>query len=90
MGACLEISEIHYNTDQLGLSLEYHEILTTMMKTTFCVGLPQKVRVIQLAVSLGGVDSLISNPASMTHGPMIMTQEERDENGIGDGQIRLR
>lgn len=49
----------------------------------------QNLHVIQLAVSLGGVDSLISHPASMTHGPMIMTQDERDEHGIGDGQIRF-
>jgi methionine-gamma-lyase len=51
--------------------------------------LVQSLRIIQLAVSLGGVDSLISHPASMTHGPMIMTQEERNEHGIGDGQIRF-
>lgn len=50
----------------------------------------QNVRLINLAVSLGGVESLISHPASMTHGPMIMTDAEREAGNITPGFIRLR
>ena len=45
---------------------------------------------IELAVSLGGVESLIEHPATMTHGPMIMNDAERAEAQITDGLIRLR
>ena len=40
-----------------------------------------------LAESLGGVESLISHPASMTHASI--PREERIKNGLADGLIRL-
>ncbi|MFH5799956.1 trans-sulfuration enzyme family protein [Haladaptatus sp. CMAA 1911] len=40
-----------------------------------------------LAVSLGGVESLIEHPASMTHAPL--TPEERAEIGISDSLLRV-
>ncbi|WP_263411299.1 trans-sulfuration enzyme family protein [Terriglobus tenax] len=40
-----------------------------------------------LAESLGGVETLVSHSASMTHGGM--TQQQRDALGITDGLIRL-
>ena len=46
--------------------------------------------VVPLAVSLGGVESLIEHPATMTHGPMIMTDDYRAKAGITDGLISLR
>lgn len=49
----------------------------------------EHLRVIELAVSLGGVESLIEHPASMTHGKMIMSDEEREEGQISDGLIRF-
>lgn len=49
----------------------------------------ENVRVVQLAVSLGGVESLANHAASQTHGPMIMTDAERKEALISDGLIRL-
>jgi len=49
----------------------------------------QSVRVITLAVSLGGVESLVEHPATMTHGSMIMSNEERKEANIADGLIRF-
>jgi cystathionine beta-lyase/cystathionine gamma-synthase len=55
-----------------------------------CYTFLQNLRLINLAVSLGGVESLISHPASMTHGPMIMTDAEREEGKITPGLIRLR
>ena len=45
---------------------------------------------IQLAVSLGGTESLIEHPASMTHGPMLMSDDDRASGGIADGMLRLR
>ena len=42
---------------------------------------------IQLAVSLGGIDSLIEHPASMTHA--LMGPDARLKAGITDGQLRL-
>lgn len=40
-----------------------------------------------LAESLGGVESLVCHPATMTHAPM--TPEARAEAGISDSLIRL-
>src|SRR6185295_9129040 len=45
------------------------------------------VKVFSLAESLGGVESLISHPASMTHASV--PKEERDRLGITEGLLRL-
>ncbi len=45
---------------------------------------------VQLAVSLGGVESLIEHPATMTHGPQIMSDEERQDAQITPGLVRFR
>jgi len=45
------------------------------------------VRIPALAVSLGGVESLIQHPASMTHA--AMKREDRLEAGISDGLVRI-
>ncbi len=45
------------------------------------------VQVATLAVSLGGYETLIQHPASMTHASM--SQAEREAGGITDGLIRL-
>jgi methionine-gamma-lyase len=45
------------------------------------------VRIPALAVSLGGVESLIQHPASMTHA--AVKREDRLEAGITDGLVRL-
>jgi methionine-gamma-lyase len=45
------------------------------------------VRLITLAVSLGGMESLIQHPASMTHGSL--PREEREQAGISDDLVRL-
>lgn len=47
----------------------------------------KRVRVYSLAESLGGVESLISHPATMTHASV--TPELRVELGITDGLVRL-
>jgi cystathionine beta-lyase/cystathionine gamma-synthase len=47
----------------------------------------KKFRVFSLAESLGGVESLVSHPASMTHASV--PQERRAKLGITEGLIRL-
>lgn len=47
----------------------------------------QKVRLFSLAESLGGVESLIGHPATMTHASI--PKEEREKSGIVDTLIRL-
>lgn len=47
----------------------------------------KKTRLFALAESLGGVESLIGHPASMTHGSI--PREERIKNGLSDALIRL-
>ena len=47
----------------------------------------EKTKLFQLAESLGGVKSLICQPASMTHKPI--PKEIREKSGIVDGLIRL-
>jgi len=49
--------------------------------------LMNSVKFCQLAVSLGGVETLIQPPASMTH--LTMGEEARNTSGITEGLIRL-
>ncbi|MBI9044614.1 MAG: aminotransferase class I/II-fold pyridoxal phosphate-dependent enzyme [Anaerolineaceae bacterium] len=51
------------------------------------VSLMQELKLINLAVSLGNVDSLIQHPASMTHA--AIPPEERLKFGINDSLIRF-
>ena len=47
----------------------------------------KKVRIFSLAESLGGVESLISHPASMTHASV--PPERRAALGLTEGMVRL-
>jgi len=47
----------------------------------------ESLGLIQLAVSLGGVESIIQHPASMTHG--MLPEKEIREAGISPGLLRL-
>jgi cystathionine beta-lyase/cystathionine gamma-synthase len=47
----------------------------------------KRVSVFTLAESLGGVESLICHPATMTHGSVPV--EERDKLGVTDGLVRI-
>lgn len=49
--------------------------------------LMESVQLFSLAESLGGVESLINHPASMTHASI--PKEERMKNGLSDSLIRL-
>jgi cystathionine gamma-lyase len=45
------------------------------------------IRIFTLAESLGGVESLVCHPVSMTHGSI--PKEKRDQLGVTDGLVRL-
>jgi cystathionine beta-lyase/cystathionine gamma-synthase len=47
----------------------------------------RSVRLLALAESLGGVESLISHPATMTHASV--PEEHRNALGITDGLVRI-
>ncbi len=49
--------------------------------------LMESMKVAILAVSLGGIETLIQHPASMTHASM--TKEAREKAGITDGLVRV-
>lgn len=58
---------------------------TNLMQDAF--GVLSKTHLFSLAESLGGVESLISHPASMTHASI--PKEEREKSGVVDSLIRL-
>jgi methionine-gamma-lyase len=64
-------------------------MLSFFLKGGFEAGkkLMEAVEVPLLAVSLGGIESLIQHPASMTHSKL--TREARESAGISDGLVRL-
>ncbi len=49
--------------------------------------LMNSVKLATLAVSLGGIETLIQHPASMTHSSV--PKEEREKAGISDGLVRI-
>ena len=51
------------------------------------IKLMSSTKLFALAESLGGVESLINHPASMTHASI--PREERIKNGLSDSLIRL-
>lgn len=95
---CQDVAHIHYP----GLeSHPQHELAASQMKdfgamVSFSLKddsieaaerLMSKTKVFTLAESLGGVESLISHPASMTHGSI--PKEVREKAGLFDSLIRL-
>ena len=47
----------------------------------------ESIRIFALAESLGGVESLIGHPATMTHASI--PKEKRQQMGLTDGIVRL-
>ena len=47
----------------------------------------ERLRLVTLAVSLGGTESLIEHPASMTHA--MIPREDRLAGGLQDGLVRI-
>lgn len=64
-------------------------VIAFELKGGFTAGkqLMNSVELFQLAVSLGGVESLIEHPASMTHVSMLKKQREKAK--ITDGLVRI-
>lgn len=81
-------SHPHYN-----VGLKQHKghggMITIELKGGIEAGrlMMNSVKLFQLAVSLGGVESLIQHPASMTH--FSMGKEARLAGGITDGLVRI-
>ena len=48
------------------------------------------MRVGKLAVSLGGVETIVEQAYAMTHGPYLMSEEEIKAAGITPGMLRIR
>ncbi|MCB0495369.1 MAG: cystathionine gamma-synthase [Cyclobacteriaceae bacterium] len=63
------------------VSVEFDLSLEQSMKAV------SSFKLFTLAESLGGVESLVDHPASMTHASI--PKEERDKNGLSDGLIRF-
>lgn len=78
---------------QYELGLRQHKghggMVTFELKDGFDAGkkMINSVKLCKLAVSLGGVESLIQHPASMTH--FSMGQAAREAAGVSEGLIRL-
>jgi methionine-gamma-lyase len=78
---------------QYQLGLKQHKgpggMITFELEGGFEAGqvMMNSVKLCQLAVSLGGVESLIQHPASMTH--YSMGKEARKAGGITEGLVRL-
>src|SRR5690606_16660299 len=64
------------------ISVELKDDSEANVKRVLC-----STKLIALAESLGGVESLINHPATMTHASI--PREERIKNGLTDGLIRL-
>lgn len=64
------------------ISFELKDDSAENVKSVLC-----STKLIALAESLGGVESLINHPATMTHASI--PREERIKNGLNDGLIRL-
>lgn len=67
----------------------FGSMIAVELKGGFDAGviLMNNIKVFQLAVSLGGVESLIQHPASMTHSSM--PKEQRESAQITDGLVRI-
>ncbi|NWF89761.1 MAG: aminotransferase class I/II-fold pyridoxal phosphate-dependent enzyme [Ignavibacteriaceae bacterium] len=78
---------------QYELGLKQHKGAGGMITVELAGGLEagrimmNSVKLFQLAVSLGGVESLVQHPASMTH--FSMGKEARLAGGITDGLVRI-
>ncbi|MCF8242626.1 MAG: aminotransferase class I/II-fold pyridoxal phosphate-dependent enzyme [Melioribacteraceae bacterium] len=78
---------------QYEIGLKQHSqpggMITFELKNGFAAGetVMNNVKFCQLAVSLGGVETLIQHPASMTH--LSMGKEAREAAGITEGLVRL-
>ncbi len=79
----------HYDTARKQMS-EFGGMMSFTLKddsTDAAIKVMSSTKLFSLAESLGGVESLINHPATMTHASI--PREERIKNGLVDGLIRL-
>jgi cystathionine gamma-lyase len=97
LGGHPKVSEVLYpglaSHPQHGLALKqmvgFGGIISFHLKGNFdaCKRLLKHVKVFTVAESLGGVESLIEHPSSMTHASV--PKEEREKVGVTDSLVRL-
>ena len=75
--------EVHMGQSKNGGAVLSFELSSKEEMITFT----EKIRIPILAVSLGGVESILSHPATMSHA--CLSPEERLEQGVVDGLLRL-
>ncbi len=75
-----EIKKVYYPGFGGMISVEFHFNLSDMKKMI------SSYKIFSLAESLGGVESLVDHPASMTHASL--SSEERKKIGLSDGLVR--
>ena len=75
--------EVHFRQASGGGAILSFELLDR----TLAVNLLKRVRLPLVAVSLGGVESILSYPATMSHA--AMPASEREERGISESLLRL-
>ncbi|GFO32756.1 cystathionine gamma-lyase [Plakobranchus ocellatus] len=49
----------------------------------------ENVRIFRMAVSLGGVQSILEHPYTMTHGKYLLSEEETKNSGVTPGMLRI-
>jgi cystathionine gamma-lyase len=92
-----KVSAVHYpglkSHPQFSLARRQMRMPGGMLSAELKGGLPavrrflRKLRVFSVAESLGGVESLVEHPASMTHASL--SGERRESLGIGEGLVRF-
>ena len=92
-----EFSEVHYpglkSHPQFSLGKRQMKMPGGMLSAEMKGGMPSvrrflaRLNVFSLAESLGGVESLVEHPATMTHASI--PKARREENGVGDGLVRF-
>jgi cystathionine gamma-synthase len=97
LGAHPAVSAVHYpglvNHPGHALAVRQQKGFGAMLSVEIAGGIPavraflDGLRYFTLAESLGGVESLVAHPATMTHA--AMSAEARAAAGIGDGLLRL-
>ncbi len=75
--------EVHMKQSKNGGAVLSFELYSKEELLTFT----EKISIPILAVSLGGVESILSHPATMSHA--CLSPEERLEQGVVDGLLRL-
>ena len=85
----IDVANLTPPTDAQAIAKGYHYVIYGPdLKIPYAAtAFVTSTNLFKLAESLGGIKSLVSHPASMTHASI--PKEERIKNGLADGLIRL-